>query len=71
MMAVLQVDDIRRLSDLHPKPEGIGYQYGTAGFRTSCVLMTTVGSTDLNLIYQGQDSGLGAHESGDSSGLEE
>ena len=39
-MAALPVDDIRRLSDLHPKPVDIGYQYGTAGFRTSCVLAT-------------------------------
>ncbi|KAI6007446.1 Phosphoacetylglucosamine mutase [Pisolithus albus] len=30
----LPIDDIRRLSDLHPKPQGINYQYGTAGFRT-------------------------------------
>ncbi|KAG6336094.1 hypothetical protein ID866_2991 [Astraeus odoratus] len=33
-MAALPIDDIRRLSDLHPKPEGAKYQYGTAGFRT-------------------------------------
>ncbi|KAI6008225.1 phosphoacetylglucosamine mutase [Pisolithus orientalis] len=30
----LPVNDIRRLSELHPKPQHINYQYGTAGFRT-------------------------------------
>ncbi|PCH33696.1 phosphoacetylglucosamine mutase [Wolfiporia cocos MD-104 SS10] len=30
----LQVDLIKQLSDLHPKPEHIHFQYGTAGFRT-------------------------------------
>lgn len=41
-MAALPVDDIRRLSDLHPKPVDIGYQYGTAGFRTSGKILDSV-----------------------------
>jgi hypothetical protein len=28
---------IARLSDAHPKPTHLRYQYGTAGFRTLCV----------------------------------
>ncbi|KDQ63555.1 hypothetical protein JAAARDRAFT_29576 [Jaapia argillacea MUCL 33604] len=33
-MAALPVDAISELSNLHPKPEHIHFQYGTAGFRT-------------------------------------
>ena len=33
----LQSQEISRLSDAHPKPPQLRYQYGTAGFRTSYV----------------------------------
>ncbi|KIM85144.1 hypothetical protein PILCRDRAFT_349571 [Piloderma croceum F 1598] len=33
-MATIDVEEVRRLSDLHPKPALIRFQYGTAGFRT-------------------------------------
>ena len=33
-MSTLPVDTIKVLSDQHPKPANIRFQYGTAGFRT-------------------------------------
>jgi len=33
-MSILPVDQIKSLSDLHPKPANTVFQYGTAGFRT-------------------------------------
>lgn len=30
----LSLDLIRKLSDQHPKPDNLHFQYGTAGFRT-------------------------------------
>ena len=37
----LQSQEISRLSDAHPKPPQLRYQYGTAGFRTLCVYLNS------------------------------
>ncbi|KAJ7932442.1 phosphoacetylglucosamine mutase [Mycena leptocephala] len=39
---MLDVDSIRSLSDLHPKPAHIRFQYGTAGFRTLASVLDSV-----------------------------
>jgi phosphoacetylglucosamine mutase len=44
-MATIDVEEVRRLSDLHPKPALIRFQYGTAGFRT---LYVWPSSTDID-----------------------
>ncbi|PBK70302.1 phosphoacetylglucosamine mutase [Armillaria solidipes] len=41
-MASLPRTLIQSLSDLHPKPENITYQYGTAGFRTLASVLDSV-----------------------------
>jgi phosphoacetylglucosamine mutase len=41
----LQSQEISRLSDGHPKPPQLRYQYGTAGFRTLCVYLNPYGPT--------------------------
>jgi len=46
-MSVLPVKAIKSLSDLHPKPADIRFQYGTAGFRTMYV-QTAVDEYNLN-----------------------
>jgi len=33
-MATMNIEDLKRLLELHPKPPHIRFQYGTAGFRT-------------------------------------
>lgn len=40
-MTSLNVDELTRLSAIHPKPTQIHFQYGTAGFRTLYVMLTT------------------------------
>lgn len=37
----IQSQEISRLSDAHPKPPQLRYQYGTAGFRTLCVYLNS------------------------------
>lgn len=34
----LNIELLSSLSDKHPKPQEVTFQYGTAGFRTLCVL---------------------------------
>ncbi|KAK0436652.1 phosphoacetylglucosamine mutase [Desarmillaria tabescens] len=41
-MASLPRSEIQSLSDLHPKPENVTYQYGTAGFRTLASVLDPV-----------------------------
>ncbi|KAF7347870.1 Phosphoacetylglucosamine mutase [Mycena venus] len=38
----LPVDSIKALSDLHPKPSNVRFQYGTAGFRTVANVLDSV-----------------------------
>ncbi len=40
----LKSQEISRLSDAHPKPPQLRYQYGTAGFRTLCVYLDLISS---------------------------
>lgn len=47
-MTTLNVEEVKRLSDLHPKPDHIRFQYGTAGFRT---LYVATSSTDIDSFY--------------------
>ncbi|OCH96093.1 phosphoacetylglucosamine mutase [Obba rivulosa] len=41
-MAELPLEALRKLSDLHPKPANLHFQYGTAGFRTLGSTMDSV-----------------------------
>ena len=54
-MAALPIAEIRRLSDLHPKPKNVQFQYGTAGFRTLQVSYLFLNSSYINLdvIHRG------------------
>ncbi|KAJ7103574.1 phosphoacetylglucosamine mutase [Mycena belliarum] len=41
-MALLPLESLRRLAELHPKPATIHFQYGTAGFRTIASVLDSV-----------------------------
>ncbi|KAJ7492664.1 phosphoacetylglucosamine mutase [Mycena latifolia] len=41
-MALLPLDSLRALSQLHPKPAQLQFQYGTAGFRTLASVLDSV-----------------------------
>jgi hypothetical protein len=45
--------DISRLSDAHPKPAHLKYQYGTAGFRTLCVYLILSAHVASTSEYRG------------------
>jgi phosphoacetylglucosamine mutase len=45
-MATLNVEEVNRLSELHPKPAHVRFQYGTSGFRTLYVTTDVWNPTD-------------------------
>lgn len=54
----LPVEAIQALSDRHPKPSHLHFQYGTAGFRTLYVLFRRNESVLMVYIVQGEQPGI-------------